>query len=75
MNTYIIEREQVIERPSGETFAFFSDARNLERITPSFLRFRILTPPPIRMRAGLILEYALSLFGARFQKILKTLFT
>jgi len=66
MKTYIIEREQVIERPRGETFAFFSDARNLERITPSFLRFRILTPPPIRMRAGLILEYALSLFGARF---------
>jgi ligand-binding SRPBCC domain-containing protein len=66
MKTYTLERTQVIERPRRETFAFFSDAFNLERITPRFLRFRILTPPPIRMQAGMILEYALSMFGVRF---------
>ena len=67
MKTYTLERTQVIERPPSETFAFFSDAFNLERITPSFLGFHILTPPPIHMREGTILEYELSLFGVRFR--------
>lgn len=66
MQTYTLEREQVIERPRGETFAFFGDAFNLERITPPFLRFRILNEPPIEMGAGTLLEYRLALFGIRF---------
>src|SRR5215475_10859701 len=65
--TYVLEREQVIARPRSETFAFFGDAFNLERITPAFLRFRILTPPPIRMAAGTLIAYQLSLFGIRFR--------
>ena len=52
MKTYLLEREQIVPKSREEAFAFFSDAFNLERITPPFLRFRILTPPPIRMEAG-----------------------
>lgn len=66
MKIYTLERIQVIERSRGETFAFFGDAFNLERITPRFLGFRILTPPPIHMQAGTILEYRLSLLGVPF---------
>ena len=66
MQTYILERTQVIERPRGETFAFFGDAFNLERITPPFLQFRILNEPPIEMAEGTLLEYRLGLFGIRF---------
>ena len=66
MQTYILERTQVIERPLGETFAFFGDAFNLERITPPFLDFRILNEPPIEMAEGTLLEYRLGLFGIRF---------
>lgn len=63
MSDYILEREQVIPRPRTETFAFFCDAVNLERITPPFLRFRIVTPRPIRMGEGTVIDYKLSLHG------------
>lgn len=63
MKAYLLERIQTIPLPPEETFAFFSDAFNLERITPPFLRFRILTPPPIKMEQGTLIEYRLKLFG------------
>ena len=45
-------------------FEFFSDARNLEAITPDFLRFRLITSPPIPMAEGTLIDYRLSLHGA-----------
>lgn len=56
-------RTQVVPRPRETVFAFFADASNLGAITPAFLRFRILTPTPVEMRAGAQIDYALSLFG------------
>ncbi|HEU0183771.1 MAG TPA: SRPBCC family protein [Blastocatellia bacterium] len=64
MKIYFLERKQIIPRSRSETFAFFSDAFNLEQITPPFLRFRIVTPAPIKMEAGAVIEYRLALFGA-----------
>ncbi len=54
-------REQVLPGPPEEVFPFFADARNLEALTPSFLGFRILTPLPIEMREGALIDYSLSL--------------
>lgn len=56
-------RTQLVDRPLPEVFAFFSDASNLDALTPPFLHFRILTPMPIELRAGARLDYQLSLFG------------
>jgi len=56
-------RTQLVGRPLPEVFTFFSDASNLEPLTPRFLHFRILTPMPIAMRAGARIDYQLSLFG------------
>lgn len=60
---YRLEQTQQINKSLVEVFAFFSDASNLEALTPSFLRFRILTPGVIEMRTGACIDYSLSLFG------------
>jgi ligand-binding SRPBCC domain-containing protein len=62
-----LHAELELARPIDEVFAFFADARNLERITPPELAFRILTPGPIEIRAGTLIDYQLSLFGVKFQ--------
>lgn len=56
-------RTQLIGRPFAEVFAFFSDASNLNALTPPFLHFRILTPLPIELRIGARIDYQLALFG------------
>jgi ligand-binding SRPBCC domain-containing protein len=55
--------ESWFPRPLDEVFAFFSDARNLEAITPPWLQFRVLTPEPIVMRVGLRIDYRLRVRG------------
>jgi len=55
-----------IAKPIDEVFTFFSDAHNLEKITPAQLNFRILTPGPIEMRKGTLIKYRLSLFMIPF---------
>jgi len=63
VRTTELRSEQWIPRPVNEVFAFFSDAFNLERITPPLLRFNVLTPPPIEMREGLLIDYRLRIRG------------
>lgn len=63
MATYVLVREQLINRPIDEVFEFFSDAGNLDAITPDWLGFSIVTPRPIDMRPGALIEYRLRWHG------------
>ena len=63
MTAHRLERSQLVRAPAGEVFEFFARARNLERITPPWLSFEVLTPEPVDMRAGTLLDYRLRLHG------------
>jgi ligand-binding SRPBCC domain-containing protein len=63
MSEYILEREQIIQKPREEVFDFFADALNLEKITPPELNFHIITPQPIEIKKGTLIEYTLKLRG------------
>jgi len=57
VQTHLLERDQWVAAPLERVFAFFSDAANLETLTPAWLRFRIVTPTPIEMQPGAKIEY------------------
>jgi ligand-binding SRPBCC domain-containing protein len=61
--TYILRASMRLPKPRAEVFAFFSDARNLETITPAALKFSILTPGAIPMAPGTIIDYRIALNG------------
>lgn len=60
---HTLAREQRLDATPGDVFAFFADALNLQRITPAWLSFEVLTAPPIDMRAGTLIQYRLRLRG------------
>ena len=62
-NVENLYRDIIVAASLTDTFAFFADATNLQRLTPPWLRFSILTPMPVEMRAGLEIEYRISLYG------------
>lgn len=63
MREFEFIQNQIIDRPLEQVFAFFSDVRNLTRITPPWLDFRVVTPDPIEMRVGTIIDFRLKLHG------------
>ncbi len=63
MKVHVLARDQWVSAPLDAVFDFFSDAANLDAITPAWVGFRILTPLPIEMRRGAHIDYRLRLGG------------
>lgn len=63
MRVHSLRSSVWLPQPLARVFDFFSEARNLEELTPPWLRFQVLTPEPIEMRAGLKIDYRLRLRG------------
>lgn len=63
---HLLRAVTVLDLPREKLFPFFAAAENLERITPPALRFRIVTPTPVEMRRGALIDYRLRLNGLPF---------
>lgn len=63
MTPYRLERSQWLPRTPEALFPFFADAHNLEKITPPWLNFEILTPPGFEISKGSRIDYRIRLYG------------
>ena len=60
---YQLVAEQTLPGPREDVFSFFADAFQLERITPAWLHFAVLTSPPLDIHSGTLIDYRLRLHG------------
>lgn len=63
MQVFTLSSRVWLPKPLEEVFPFFSDARNLEVLTPPWLRFEVLSPGPIDMTEGTRIDYRLRVRG------------
>ncbi|HJU83821.1 MAG TPA: SRPBCC family protein [Holophagaceae bacterium] len=54
---------QDLPRSRAEVFPFFADPANLQRLTPPWLHFQVLTPEPLPRGEGAVFEYRLKVRG------------
>lgn len=66
MKVYTLSKELFIKKPLSEVFSFFDRPENLAVITPGNLNFKILTPAPIKMKAGTVIDYIIKVSGIHF---------
>jgi ligand-binding SRPBCC domain-containing protein len=61
MSLQVLERKQLVPRSRDEVFAFFARPENLAVLTPDWLGFEMLTPSPVPMHAGAVIDYRIRL--------------
>jgi ligand-binding SRPBCC domain-containing protein len=63
MKVRALHREQMIPVLLPEVFSFFSEARNLDPITPPWLHFQVLDQTDRELKAGTLIHYELAWHG------------
>jgi ligand-binding SRPBCC domain-containing protein len=63
MKTFRFESETCLPAPRDRVFRFFADPGNLERLTPPWLHFEMITPRETEIKRGTLLDYRLRLHG------------
>ena len=59
----LFHRYQWIDSPIKDVFNFFKEAKNLEKITPEYLNFKILGMNTDNIQAGSLIDYKLQIHG------------
>lgn len=69
-----LSTELQVSRSTEEVFDFFSDPKNLEKLTPTFLKFKINNQNAINMKTGELIDYELRVRGLplRWTSIIST---
>jgi ligand-binding SRPBCC domain-containing protein len=62
MKEFSLHAEIWLPRPRDEVFPFFAEARNLEELTPPWLKFEVLTPE-VSMKPGTLIDYRIKIHG------------
>lgn len=67
MKEKILRTSIILDLPCDEVFAFFAAAENLQRITPPELDFHIITPTPIDIQKGTLIDYKIKMNGLQIR--------
>jgi len=67
MTAHLFKSEQLMPRPVEQVFDFFKRPENLDAVTPKNLGFKILTPSPIIMQKGAVIDYTIQIYGIPMQ--------
>lgn len=60
-------RSQWLNAPQEQVFRFFERPENLAQVTPPALDFQLLSPSPVKMREGALIEYTIRQQGLRLR--------
>jgi ligand-binding SRPBCC domain-containing protein len=63
MKVRTLHREAKIAALLPMVFAFFSEARNLDKITPPWLHFKVVEQTDLEVKAGTLIHYQLTWHG------------
>jgi len=63
LGNFVLRSSTLLGQSPQVLFDFFSDAFKLQEITPAWLNFRILTPAPIHIQEGCLIDYSIRLRG------------
>ncbi|MGD9720019.1 MAG: CDP-paratose 2-epimerase [Pirellulales bacterium] len=72
--THQLQSSLFLPLEPARVFAFFCDPGNLALITPPEMQFRMITPGPIRMGAGTVIDYRIRALGLplRWRSLIET---
>ncbi len=59
----VLTKYQWIQDTPDKVFEFFSDEKNLEKITPSYLNFKVLGKSTEKIQKGTLIDYKLKVHG------------
>jgi ligand-binding SRPBCC domain-containing protein len=63
MKSFSLRKSIWLPQSRAKVFDFFSNPANLERLTPAWLSFAILTPATSEIKAGALFDYRLRIRG------------